>query len=129
MNMKQFARFSVLPLMLATGCSNLSKTENGALAGGGIGAVTGALIGKTTGHTAGGAAIGAGVAGSLMDRGFELSTRIYSKLPSSSGDRGLDHRLTGSDNGEGPRATPDRVQNRRMGRCHSDGSAHAKPGQ
>jgi outer membrane lipoprotein SlyB len=50
-----------LPALLACGCSSLNHTENGALAGGAIGAGTGALIGKATGHTAGGAVIGAGV--------------------------------------------------------------------
>jgi hypothetical protein len=52
---------AALPVVLACGCSSLSHTENGALAGGGIGAATGALIGHATGHTAGGALIGAGV--------------------------------------------------------------------
>jgi hypothetical protein len=52
---------AALPLVLACGCDTLSHTENGALAGGGIGAATGALIGNATGHTAGGALIGAGV--------------------------------------------------------------------
>jgi Glycine zipper len=51
----------LLPAVLLCGCSNLNNTENGALAGGGIGAATGALIGHATGHTAGGALIGAGV--------------------------------------------------------------------
>jgi outer membrane protein with glycine zipper len=52
---------ALLPAVLVCGCSNLNNTENGALAGGGIGAATGALIGQATGHTAGGALIGAGV--------------------------------------------------------------------
>src|SRR5262249_53098976 len=51
-------------LAAVAGCSSLNHTENGALAGGGIGAATGALIGHATGHTAGGALIGAG-AGAL----------------------------------------------------------------
>jgi hypothetical protein len=46
---------------LACGCENLSHTENGALAGGAIGAGTGAVIGHALGHTGGGALIGAGV--------------------------------------------------------------------
>jgi hypothetical protein len=44
-----------------SGCESLSHTENGALAGGAIGAGTGALIGNMTGHAGGGALIGAGV--------------------------------------------------------------------
>ncbi len=55
---------ALLPALLACGCESMSHTENGALAGGGIGAGLGALIGHATGHTAGGALIGAG-AGAL----------------------------------------------------------------
>jgi hypothetical protein len=51
----------LLPAMLACGCSSLSHTENGALAGGAIGAGTGAIVGHALGHTGGGALIGAGV--------------------------------------------------------------------
>jgi hypothetical protein len=57
----RFLSAAALPVLLACGCDTLSHTENGALAGGGIGAATGALIGHATGHTAGGALIGAGV--------------------------------------------------------------------
>jgi hypothetical protein len=64
MNKKRVISAALLPALLACGCSSLSHTENGALAGGAIGAGTGALIGNATGHTAGGALIGAGV-GSL----------------------------------------------------------------
>jgi Glycine zipper len=52
---------TVLPVLLMAGCDSLSHTENGALAGGAIGAGTGALIGNMTGHAGGGALIGAGV--------------------------------------------------------------------
>jgi hypothetical protein len=51
----------LLSASVTAGCSSLSHTENGALAGGGIGAATGALVGHAAGHTAGGALIGAGV--------------------------------------------------------------------
>jgi hypothetical protein len=51
----------LFPALLACGCSSLSHTENGTLAGGAIGAGTGALIGHALGHTGGGALIGAGV--------------------------------------------------------------------
>jgi hypothetical protein len=61
MNKRHFLRAAVIPAVLACGCSSLSHTENGALAGGGIGALTGALIGHQSGHTAGGAAIGGAV--------------------------------------------------------------------
>jgi hypothetical protein len=52
---------TLLPVLLMSGCDSLSHTENGALAGGAIGAGTGALIGNMTGHAGGGALIGAGV--------------------------------------------------------------------
>ncbi len=59
MRCKRF--IAAVPLALACGCAGLSHTENGALAGGAIGAGTGALIGHATGHTGAGALIGAGV--------------------------------------------------------------------
>ncbi len=40
---------TVLPVLLMAGCDSLSHTDNGALAGGAIGAGTGALIGNMTG--------------------------------------------------------------------------------
>jgi hypothetical protein len=55
---------AVLPLLLACGCESLNHTENGALIGGGGGALLGTLIGGATGHAGVGAAIGAG-AGAL----------------------------------------------------------------
>lgn len=64
------------PALLAFGCDSLNHTENGALAGGGIGAATGAIIGHATGHTAGGALIGAGVgalAGGLIGHAEDKS--------------------------------------------------------
>jgi hypothetical protein len=57
----QFCVLAIGPLLLACGCSSLNHTENGALAGGAIGAGTGALVGHALGHTGGGALIGAGV--------------------------------------------------------------------
>jgi hypothetical protein len=56
-----FVAAILLPAWAACGCSSLSHTENGALAGGAIGAGTGAIIGHALGHTGGGALIGAGV--------------------------------------------------------------------
>jgi uncharacterized protein YcfJ len=55
------AGVALLGALAACGCSSLNNTENGALAGGAIGAGTGALIGHATGHTGAGALIGAGV--------------------------------------------------------------------
>lgn len=59
--MKLTRLVAAVPLALACGCAGLSHTENGALAGGAVGAGTGALIGHATGHTGAGALIGAGV--------------------------------------------------------------------
>src|SRR5438270_10517261 len=76
MNAKKLIGCAVLPALVACGCSNLNHTENGALAGGGIGAATGALIGHATGHTAGGALIGAGagaLAGGLIGHAADKS--------------------------------------------------------
>jgi uncharacterized protein YcfJ len=61
MNQIRLVGAALIPALLVCGCSNLSHTENGALAGGALGAGTGALIGHMTGHTGGGAAIGAGI--------------------------------------------------------------------
>jgi len=66
----------LLPVLLTTGCSSLSNTEGGALAGGALGAGTGALIGKATGHTGAGALIGAGVgavSGGLVGNAIDKS--------------------------------------------------------
>jgi hypothetical protein len=52
---------AVLPVVSVCGCSSLSHTENGTLAGGAIGAGTGAIVGHALGSTAGGALVGAGV--------------------------------------------------------------------
>ncbi|HEV3263553.1 MAG TPA: glycine zipper domain-containing protein [Gemmataceae bacterium] len=76
MNKKWLLTAAVLPLALTCGCEGLSHTENGALAGGGIGAVTGALIGGASGHAGGGALIGAGagaLAGGLIGNSADKS--------------------------------------------------------
>jgi hypothetical protein len=54
----------VLSGLLLAGCSNLNKTQNGALLGAGTGAVAGQLIGGDTKGTLIGAGIG-GVTGAL----------------------------------------------------------------
>jgi uncharacterized protein YcfJ len=61
MNKTQFLGATLISAVVASGCSSLNNTENGALAGGALGAGTGALIGHATGHTGAGALIGAGV--------------------------------------------------------------------
>src|SRR6476661_5014615 len=49
-----------LPL-LAAGCPAMNHTQQGAMVGGGLGALTGAVVGDATGHGPGGALIGAAV--------------------------------------------------------------------
>jgi uncharacterized protein YcfJ len=49
---------STAGLFLA-GCANMNNTQSGALAGGGLGALTGAIVGGATGHPEAGALIGA----------------------------------------------------------------------
>jgi hypothetical protein len=59
-----------------SGCQSPSHTEEGAVAGGLLGAGAGALIGHATGHTGAGAAIGAGVgalSGAAIGHGVDES--------------------------------------------------------
>jgi hypothetical protein len=55
---------AVLPF--GAGCSSMSHTGQGALAGGGIGAVTGAIVDRATGGKGGTGAIVGGAAGALI---------------------------------------------------------------
>lgn len=65
----------LLPLLMLTGCRNMSHTDRGVLAGGGLGAATGAIISSATGNSkAAGAVIGGalgavagGIAGDSLD--------------------------------------------------------------
>jgi outer membrane lipoprotein SlyB len=68
-------RAAVLPaLMLAGGCSSLTPSDNGVLAGGGVGAVAGGIAGHALGSTGAGAALGAvggAIAGGLIGNNVE----------------------------------------------------------
>jgi hypothetical protein len=78
MKRKGLVSAAVLPVLLACGCSSLTHTENGALAGGAIGAGTGALVGSTTGHTGGGALLGGAIgalSGGLIGSAVDKSER------------------------------------------------------
>jgi outer membrane protein OmpA-like peptidoglycan-associated protein len=55
----------LLTLFAVTGCASLSQTQEGAILGGGAGAVLGGIIGNQTGSTARGAIIGAAVGGAV----------------------------------------------------------------
>jgi len=57
----RFLVATMILVLLSSGCSSMSNTDQGVLGGGAIGAGTGALIGHATGHTGAGALIGAGV--------------------------------------------------------------------
>jgi hypothetical protein len=76
MNVKRWVGGAVLPALLACGCEGLSHSENGALAGGAIGAGTGAVVGHALGNTGVGAlaggAIGA-VSGALIGNSVDKS--------------------------------------------------------
>lgn len=69
----------VLALLAAIGCESMgtaaqSKTNQGAVLGGLLGAGTGAIIGNQTGHAGAGTAIGAGLGalgGGLMGKAME----------------------------------------------------------
>src|SRR6185369_1736365 len=50
-------------LALPVGCSSMSNTDKGLLAGAGLGTAAGAVIGHATGHTGAGAVIGGLVGG------------------------------------------------------------------
>ena len=54
---------TVPALILSTSCSNMNKSQKGAVIGAGGGAVVGGVIGRATGNTALGAIIGAAVGG------------------------------------------------------------------
>jgi outer membrane protein OmpA-like peptidoglycan-associated protein len=55
----------LLTLFAVTGCASLSQTQEGAILGGGAGAILGGIIGNQTGSTARGAIIGAAVGGAV----------------------------------------------------------------
>ena len=60
-----FLVFVAAILMFTTSCSNMNKSQKGAVIGGAGGAVVGGAIGKATGNTALGAIIGAAVGGTV----------------------------------------------------------------
>jgi hypothetical protein len=76
MNVKRWVGGALLPALLACGCEGLSHSENGALAGGAVGAGTGAIVGHALGNTGVGAlaggAIGA-VSGALLGKSVDKS--------------------------------------------------------
>src|SRR5215213_5759348 len=66
--MKTFRLFSFLLVsfaVLASGCSNMNKTQKGAVIGAGGGAVIGGVVGRALGNTAAGVIVGAAVGGTV----------------------------------------------------------------
>lgn len=82
---------SLLVAFLVTGCASLSKTEEGAIIGGGAGAVLGGVIGNQTGSTTRGAIIGAavgGAAGALIGRQMDQQAEaLEEELPNATVER------------------------------------------
>ena len=83
-----------LNLLLAivfSGCASLSKTEEGAIIGGGAGAVLGGVIGNQTGSTTRGAIIGAavgGAAGAIIGRQMDQQAEaLEEELPNATVER------------------------------------------
>ena len=78
--------------LLVTGCESMgtaaqSKTAQGAVLGGALGAGTGAIIGNQSDHPGKGAAIGAGLgalAGGLVGHGMEEQDRSAQSRPATS---------------------------------------------
>jgi outer membrane protein OmpA-like peptidoglycan-associated protein len=69
---------SLSTALLISGCSNWSKTAQGAVIGSGAGAAAGAVIGKTLGNTAAGAIAGAavgGTVGAIIGRNMDRKAR------------------------------------------------------
>jgi outer membrane protein OmpA-like peptidoglycan-associated protein len=85
---------SILALLAAfslSGCASLSSTQEGAIIGGGAGAVLGGVIGNQTGSTARGAIIGAavgGAAGALIGRQMDQQAEaLEEELPGATVER------------------------------------------
>lgn len=82
---------ALLTLWLLTGCASLSSTEEGAIIGGGAGAVLGGVIGNQTGSTTRGAIIGAavgGAAGAIIGRQMDQQAEaLEDELPNATVER------------------------------------------
>jgi len=63
--MRKWLHISLVVLLIVAlaGCASMSRTQKGAVVGGGTGAVLGGIVGKASGNTAAGAIIGAAVGG------------------------------------------------------------------
>ncbi len=92
MTSRRLALLLLVPaLALQTGCASLNRTAEGALIGGGAGAVVGGVIGNATGSTTRGAIIGAalgGAAGALIGRRMDQKAEeLARRLPNAGVER------------------------------------------
>jgi outer membrane protein OmpA-like peptidoglycan-associated protein len=82
---------ALLPAWSLAGCASTSSTQEGAVIGGGAGAVIGGIIGNQTGSTARGAIIGAavgGAAGALIGRQMDQqAATLEDELPGATVER------------------------------------------
>ena len=91
---RNFLNLSTAVLLVAfslSGCASLSNTQEGAIIGGGAGAVIGGVIGNQTGSTSRGAIIGAavgGAAGAIIGRQMdEQAEALEEELPNATVER------------------------------------------
>jgi len=91
---RNFLNLSAAVLLVAfslSGCASLSNTQEGAIIGGGAGAVIGGVIGNQTGSTSRGAIIGAavgGAAGAIIGRQMdEQAEALEEELPNATVER------------------------------------------
>ena len=82
---------SLLVAVATSGCASMSSTQEGAIIGGGAGAVLGGVIGNQTGSTTRGAIIGAavgGAAGALIGRQMDQQAEaLEDELPNATVER------------------------------------------
>jgi len=88
---REAVALGLLMVFAVTGCASLSNTEEGAIIGGGAGAVLGGVIGNQTGSTTRGAIIGAavgGAAGALIGRQMDQQAEaLEEELPNATVER------------------------------------------
>ncbi|MDQ6609040.1 MAG: OmpA family protein [Bacteroidota bacterium] len=80
---KHFIVIAAVAGVVASGCSTATKSQKGAVIGGGGGAVIGAVIGNATGNTARGAIIGAvlgGVGGAVIGHKMDKQAEEMKKV-------------------------------------------------
>lgn len=93
MHSKHAVRMTAIALLVAgaaTGCSSLSKSEQGAIIGAAAGGVAGGVIGNNNGSTAKGAIIGAvigGAAGAIIGHQMDKQAQELQSIPGATVER------------------------------------------